>query len=94
MKERVWWVQPMGGCRMLYFVKSKNGTKCKNFAVLLCMFLCQHIHSFIFPEKGGYSPATAVEIIKTADILKQVILGRQIIIEWSAGCNKSHNLHD
>ena len=28
----------MGGCRLLYFVKSKNGTKCKNFAVLLCFY--------------------------------------------------------
>ena len=49
----------MGGCRLLYSVKSKNGTKCKNFAVLL--FLCQHIHSFVFPEMagregGGHSP--------------------------------------
>ena len=48
----------MGGCRLLYFVKSKNGTKCKNFAVLLCFM---SIHSFIiFPEMagggGGYSP--------------------------------------
>ena len=38
----------MGGCRLLYFVKSKNG---KNFAVLL--FLCQYIHSFIFSEMPG-----------------------------------------
>ena len=37
----------MEGFRLLYFVKSKNGTKCKNFAVLL--FLCKYIHSFIFP---------------------------------------------
>ena len=36
---------------VLYFVKSKNGTKCKNFAVLL--FLCQYIHSFIFPDMAG-----------------------------------------
>ena len=36
----------MRGCRLLYFVKSENGTKCKNFAV----FLCQYIHSFIFIE--------------------------------------------
>ena len=45
----------MRGCKLLYFVKSKSGTKCKNFAVLLC----QCIHSFTFPEmagRGGYSP--------------------------------------
>ena len=45
----------MGGCKLLYFAKSKNDTKCKNFAVLLCFY----IHSFIFPEmagRGGYSP--------------------------------------
>ena len=48
----------MGGCRLLYLVKSKNG---KKFDVLLCSVLCQYIHSFIFPEMavrgGGYSHA-------------------------------------
>ena len=39
----------MGGCRLLYFVKSKNGTKCNSFIV----FLCQCIHSFIFLEMAG-----------------------------------------
>ena len=29
----------MGGCMLLYSVKSKNGTKCKNFAVLLCFYV-------------------------------------------------------
>ena len=46
----------MGRCRLLYLVKSKNGTKCKKFAVLAIVFLCQYIHSFIFPEmavRGG-----------------------------------------
>ena len=43
----------MGGCRLLYFVKSKNGTICKNFAILSCVFLCQYIHSFIFLEMAG-----------------------------------------
>ena len=32
-------MQPMGGRRLLYFLKSKNGTKCKNFAVLLCFYV-------------------------------------------------------
>ena len=36
----------MGGCRLLYFVKSKNGTK-------YIVFLNQYIHSFIFPEMAG-----------------------------------------
>ena len=32
---------------LLYFVKSKNGTKCKNFAVLR-----QYIHSFVLGISG------------------------------------------
>ena len=36
---------------LLYFVKSKNGTKCENFAVLL--FLRQYIHSFVLPKISG-----------------------------------------
>ena len=39
----------MGGCRLLYFVKSKNGTKCKNFAVLLCFYVNSYI-SWIIEE--------------------------------------------
>ena len=31
-------------------------TKCKNFAV----FLCQYIHSFVFPEMAGRGGATAL----------------------------------
>ena len=46
----------MGGCRLLYFVKSKNGTKC---VVLLCFYICQYIHSFVFPEMAGRGGATA-----------------------------------
>ena len=41
-------MRPMVGCMLLYFVKSKNGTKCKNFAVLLC-----YIHSFVLPKISG-----------------------------------------
>ena len=43
----------MRGCRLLYFVKSKNDTKWKNFAVLL--FLCQYIRSLYFLrwQEGG-----------------------------------------
>ena len=41
----------MGRCRLLHFVKSKKGTKCKNFAVLL--HFCQYIHSFVFSEMAG-----------------------------------------
>ena len=37
----------MGGYRLLYVVKSKNG---KN------VFLCQYIHSFVFPEMAGSTP--------------------------------------
>ena len=35
----------MGGSRLLYFLKCKNGTRCKNFA--------EYIHSFVFPEMAG-----------------------------------------
>ena len=35
----------MGGCRLLYSVKSKNGTKCKNFATLLHVM---SIHSLFY----------------------------------------------
>ena len=41
----------MGECRLLYFVKNKNGTKCKNFCVLL--FLSQYIYSFALPKISG-----------------------------------------
>ena len=37
------------GCMLLYFVKSKNGTTCKNFAV----FLDQYIHFFVLPKTSG-----------------------------------------
>ena len=37
---------------LLYFVKSKNDTKCKNF-VNFIVFLCQYIHSFVLPEISG-----------------------------------------
>ena len=42
----------MGGCRLLYSVKSKNGTKCKNFAVLLCFYVNTFI-PFVFPKMAG-----------------------------------------
>ena len=44
----------MGGSRLLYFLKSKNGTKCNNFAVLscfnvnTCILLC-----FLRWQEGG-----------------------------------------
>ena len=40
----------MGGCRLFYFVKSKNYSKCKNFAVLLYFY----VNTFILEgRKGG-----------------------------------------
>ena len=41
----------MGGCRLLYFAKSKNGTKCKNFAVLMCFYVNTFI--LLYWQKGG-----------------------------------------
>ena len=55
MKWGVWWVQLMGGCRLLYFVKNKND---KNFAVLLCFYVNTFIllYSLSWQEAAGYSP--------------------------------------
>ena len=52
-------MQPIGGCRLLYFVKSKNGTKCKNFVVLLCFYVNAFILLYFLRWQeggGGYSP--------------------------------------
>ena len=47
-------MQPMGGCRLLYFVKSKNG---KNFAVLLCFYVNTFIPlCFLRWLEGGATP--------------------------------------
>ena len=47
-----------GGCMLLYFVKSKNGTKCKNFAVLLCFYVNTFILFYFlrFQERGLQPP--------------------------------------
>ena len=42
---------------LLYFVKSKNDTKCKNFNCFI-VFLGQSIHCFVLPKisgRGGYA---------------------------------------
>ena len=44
-----------GGCRLLYFVKSK---KWQEFCCFI-VFLSQYIHSFIFPDVAGRGGATA-----------------------------------
>ena len=48
----------MRGCRLLYFVKSKSGTKCKNFAVLLCFYVNTFIllHFLRWQEGGATAP--------------------------------------
>ena len=45
-------MKPMGGCRLLHFLKSKNGC--------LSVFLCQYIHSFVFPKMARRGEATAL----------------------------------
>ena len=73
----------MRGCRLLYFVKSKNGTKCKNFAVLLPVFLCQYIHSFILPEMAGREGgATAPLATPLNPPLSFISLTRGFTKEW------------
>ena len=52
-------MQPKGGYTLLYFVKSKNDTKCKNFVDLLCSYVNTFILVYFlrFQEGGGgYSP--------------------------------------
>ena len=51
-------MQPKGGYTLLYFVKSKNDTKCKNFVDLLCSYVNTFILLYFlrFQEGGGYSP--------------------------------------
>ena len=59
---------------LLYFAKSKNDTKCKNFVNLLCSY----VNTFIllcFPrfQEGGYSPpksATETNAISCFSMLK------------------------
>ena len=44
----------MGGCRLLYFVKSENGTKCSCFIVF---YVNTFIHLFLeMAGRGGHSP--------------------------------------
>ena len=48
----------MGGCRLLYSVKYKNSTKCKNFAVLLCFYVNAFILLYFlrWQEGGATAP--------------------------------------
>ena len=43
---------------LLYFVKDKNDTKCKNFVNLLCSYVNTFILLYFlrFQDGGGYSP--------------------------------------
>ena len=53
----------MEGCRLLYFVKSKNGTKCKNFAVLLCFYVNTFILLYFLRwQKGGATAPLATPL--------------------------------
>ena len=51
-------MQPKGGYTLLYFVKSKNDTKCKNFVDLLCSYVNTFILLYFlrFQEGGGLQP--------------------------------------
>ena len=40
----------MGGCRLLYFLKSKKWHYVNARIILFYVFLCQYIHSFVFLE--------------------------------------------
>ena len=48
-------MQSKGGYTLLYFVKSKNDTKCKNFVDLLCSYVNTFILVYFlrFQEGGG-----------------------------------------
>ena len=51
-------MQPKGGYTLLYFVKSKNDTKCKNFVNLLCSYVNTFILLYFlrFQEGGATVP--------------------------------------
>ena len=51
-------MQPKGGYTLLYFVKSKNDTKCKNFVDLLCSYVNTFILLYFlrFQEGGATAP--------------------------------------
>jgi len=56
-------VQPMEGCRLLYFAKSKNDTKCKNFAVLLCFYINTFIILYFLRwQEGGATASLATPL--------------------------------
>ena len=40
-------MQPLTGYSLLYSVKYKN---CKSFGILLCQYVYQYTHSFVFLE--------------------------------------------
>ena len=51
-------MQPKEGYTLLYFVKSKNDTKCKNFVNLLCSYVNTLILLYFlrFQEGGATAP--------------------------------------
>ena len=64
-------MQPNGGYTLLYFVKSKNDTKCKNFVNLLCSYVNTFVLLYFlrFQEGGATAPLappkSATEYIQT-----------------------------
>ena len=46
----------MEGCILLYFVKSKTGTKYKNSAVLLCFYVNTFIRLYFLKFQEGLQP--------------------------------------
>ena len=72
----------MGGYRLLYFAKSKNGTKYKNLAVLLCFYVNALIHYFVFAEMAGRGGATTPIATPLNPPLK-LILFLEVALLWS-----------
>ena len=52
-------MQPKGGYTLLYFVKSKNDTKCKNFVNLLCSYVYTFILLYFLRFQEGARGAVA-----------------------------------
>ena len=55
---------------MLYFVKSKNDTKCKNFVNLLCSYVNTFILLYFLrlQEGGGYSLLASPKSVNDSSI--------------------------
>ena len=83
-------MQPKGGYTLLYFVKSKNNTKCKNFVDLLCSYVNTFINSFVLSEISGRGATAPLASPKSATAIYQQVchfsIFTQVFIDLCAKC--------